>query len=182
MQGLVDDYRIKMTKKLQWLDDELSRIRTGRASVTLLDKVFVKYYGTNTQLNQVANITVPDAKSLVVSPFEKKILPDIEKAIMAANLGLQPNNDGNILRIPVPPLTEDRRKEIVKSIKKIGEEAKVAVRLVRRDTNGLIKKDAKELGEDLSKKMQKDVQKETDNCIASIAQRLAKKEQEVLNV
>ena len=181
MRDLVADCRQKMEKKLKSFDEELLRIRTGRASVSLLDRVQVKYYGENTPLNRVATVTTPDAKTIVVSPFEKKMLADIEKAIMAANLGLQPNNDGNVIRVPVPPLTEDRRRELVKTIKKLGEEVKVAIRLLRREANDKIKKD-KDLAEDLSKKIQKDIQKETDTCIGVIDERLAKKEKEVLNV
>ena len=169
------------TRRLRGFDEELSRIRTGRASVSLLDKVMVRYYGAPTPLNQVATLAVPDARTLVITPFEKKTLADIEKAIMAANLGLQPNNDGNIIRVPVPPLTEDRRKELVKSIKKLGEDAKVAIRLLRRDANDKIKKN-KDLAEDVSKKIQKDVQKETDACIVIVDSRLAEKEKELLSL
>ena len=181
MEDLVAECQQKMHKKLKGFDEELLRTRTGRASVSLLDKIQVKYYGENTPLNQVATVTTPDAKTIVVSPFEKKMLGDIEKAIMAANLGLQPNNDGNVIRVPVPPLTEDRRRELVKTIKKLGEEVKVAIRLLRREANDKIKKN-KDLAEDLSKKIQKDIQKETDSCIGTIDERLAKKEKEVLNV
>ena len=175
LQGdYVSACRASMDKRLHSFDEELLRVRTGRASVSMLDRVMVKYYGSPTPLNQVATLTVPDARTIVITPFEKKTLADIEKAIMAANLGLQPNNDGNIIRVPVPPLTEDRRKELVKSIKKLGEDAKVAIRLLRRDANDKIKKN-KDLAEDASKKIQKDVQKETDTCIAIVDSRLAEK-------
>ena len=181
MEEYASECRANMDKRLRSFDEELLRIRTGRASVSLLDRVMVKYYGSPTPLNQVATLTVPDARTIVITPFEKKTLGDIEKAIMAANLGLQPNNDGNIIRVPVPPLTEDRRKELVKSIKKLGEDAKVAIRLVRRDANDKIKKN-KDLAEDVSKKIQKDVQKETDACIAIVDNRLAEKEKELLSM
>ena len=181
MQEYTSACRASMDKRLRSFDTELLRVRTGRASVNLLDKVMVKYYGSPTPLNQVATLTVPDARTIIITPFEKKTLSDIERAIMAANLGLQPNNDGNIIRVPVPPLTEDRRKELVKSIKKLGEDAKVAIRLLRRDANDKIKKD-KDLAEDLSKKIQKDVQKETDACIAIVDSRLAEKEKELLSL
>ncbi len=181
MQEYAAECRASMDKRLRGFDEELVRIRTGRASVNLLDRVLVKYYGSPTPLNQVATLTVPDARTIVITPFEKKTLGDIEKAIMAANLGLQPNSDGNIIRVPVPPLTDDRRKELVKSIKKLGEDAKVAIRLLRRDANDKIKKD-KDLAEDASKKIQKDVQKETDACIAIVDGRLAEKEKELLSI
>ena len=181
MEEYVSACRASMDKRLRSFDEELLRVRTGRASVSMLDRVMVKYYGSPTPLNQVATLTVPDARTIVITPFEKKTLADIEKAIMAANLGLQPNNDGNIIRVPVPPLTEDRRKELVKSIKKLGEDAKVAIRLLRRDANDKIKKN-KDLAEDESKKIQKDVQKETDTCIAMVDSRLAEKEKELLSV
>lgn len=181
MEEYASACRASMDKRLRSFDTELLRVRTGRASVNLLDKVMVKYYGSPTPLNQVATLTVPDARTIIITPFEKKTLSDIERAIMAANLGLQPNNDGNIIRVPVPPLTEDRRKELVKSIKKLGEDAKVAIRLLRRDANDKIKKD-KDLAEDLSKKIQKDVQKETDACIAIVDSRLVEKEKELLSL
>ena len=181
MEEYASACRASMDKRLRSFDTELSRVRTGRASINLLDKVMIKYYGSPTPLNQVATLTVPDARTIIITPFEKKTLSDIERAIMAANLGLQPNNDGNIIRVPVPPLTEDRRKELVKSIKKLGEDAKVAIRLLRRDANDKIKKD-NDLAEDLSKKIQKDVQKETDACIAIVDSRLAEKEKELLSL
>ncbi len=180
-EGYVSACRASMDKRLHSFAEELWRVRTGRASVSLLDKVMVKYYGAPTPLAQVATLTVPDARTLVVTPFEKKTLGDIEKAIMAANLGLQPSNDGNILRVPVPPLTEDRRKELVKAIKKLGEDTKVAIRLLRRDANDKIRKN-KDLAEDVSKKIQKEVQKETDACIAIVDSRLAEKEKELLSL
>ena len=181
MEEYANACRASMDKRLRGFDEELLRIRTGRASVSLLDRVTVKYYGSPTPLNQVATLAVPDARMIVITPFEQKTLGDIEKAIMAANLGLQPNNDGNIIRVPVPPLTEDRRKDLVKSVKKLGEDAKVAIRLLRRDANDKIKKN-KDLAEDVSKKIQKDVQQETDACIAIIDGRLAKKEKELLSL
>lgn len=181
MEDYAAECRAGMDKRLRSFDAELLRVRTGRASASLLDRVMVKYYGSPAPLNQVATLAVPDARTIVITPFEKKTLADIEKAIMAANLGLQPNNDGNIIRVPVPPLTEDRRKELVKSIRKLGEDVKVAIRMLRRDANDKIKKN-KDLAEDLSKKIQKDVQKETDACIAIVDARLAEKEKELLSV
>ena len=169
MEEYVSACRASMDKRLRSFDEELLRIRTGRASVSLLDKVMVKYYGSPTPLNQVATLTVPDARTIVITPFEKKTLADIEKAIMAANLGLQPNNDGNIIRVPVPPLTEDRRKELVKSIKKLGEDAKVAIRLLRRDANDKIKKTKTSLKTQAKKFKKTCKKKPTRASLSSIA-------------
>ena len=132
-----------MTSKITQLEKELSRVRTGRASVAILDNIRVEYYGTLTPLNQVASVSTPDARTILVTPFEKKILADIERAIQIAAIGIQPNNDGQKIRLPIPPLNEERRKEIAKNIKKVGEDAKVGIRLVRQDYNAKIKKQEK---------------------------------------
>lgn len=173
-----------MEKRLTSFDKELSRVRTGRASITLLDGVRVDYYGTPTPLNQVSTLSIPDARTIVVTPFEKKIIGDIERAIQKADLGINPTNDGNIIRVPIPQLTEDRRKEIAKSIKKLGEEAKISIRHARRDANDIIKKaeKSKDLAEDDSKKMQQEIQKETDRFINLVSERITKKEKEVMTV
>ncbi|MDE3269457.1 MAG: ribosome recycling factor [Pseudomonadota bacterium] len=181
MNDFLTSCKHKMAQSLAALQQELLRTRTGRASVNLLDAVNVRYYGSNVPISQVATVSAPDARSIVISPYEKSVLPDIEKAIMAANIGLQPTSDGNIIRVTVPPLTEDRRKELVKKIKKIGEECKVAVRLIRQDTNNSIKKD-KELAEDDAKRIQRDIQKETDANIVAIDAQIAKKEKEILTI
>lgn len=173
-----------MTKRIDSLDRDLKKVRTGRASVAIFDNVKVDYYGNPTPINQVASLSTPDPRSIVISPFEKKLIGEIERSIQMANLGLQPTNDGNIIRIPVPPLTEERRKEIAKGIKKTGEEAKVSIRKVRQDTNSSLKKleKDKEISEDESKTYQKDVQDITNKFIKIIDEKVAKKESEVLTL
>jgi ribosome recycling factor len=172
-----------MKKKLLGLDKDLSRVRTGRASVSLLDGVKVDYYGTLTPLSQVASLSTPDARQIVISPFEKKSLSDIERAIQIAQIGIQPTNDGHVIRLPIPPLNEERRKEIAKSVKKFGEEAKVGIRKIRQDWNTQVKKmeKDKELGEDESKKLQKEIQDKTDDYIKKIDEKAAAKEKEILS-
>lgn len=174
----------KMENSLKAFDRELLRVRTGRASITLLDGVRVNYYGNPTPINQVSTLSTPDARTIVVSPFEKPMLGEIEKAIHKADLGVNPSNDGNIIRIPIPQLTEDRRKEIAKSIKKLAEDAKISVRHSRRDANDSIKKAEKdkEIAEDESKKMQQSIQKETDKYISLIDEKSASKEKEVMTI
>ena len=172
----------QMDKSISSLDRELTRVRTGRASISLLDGIRVDYYGTPTPLNQVASLSTPDARTLLVSPFEKKILSEIEKAIQIADIGVQPNNDGNVIRLPVPPLNEERRKEIAKSIKKFGEDAKIAIRLIRQDYNNKLKKleKSKDINEDEVKLLLKDIQSCTDKFIKIIDQKVSKKEEEIL--
>ena len=184
MDEFIKDCQKAMDKRLEGLDRELAKVRTGRASVNLLDGVRINYYGNPTPLNQVATLSTPDARTIVISPFEKKLISDIERAIQVADLGIQPVNDGNVVRLGVPPLNEERRKEIAKSIKKLGEEAKVGIRKVRQDYNTKIKKGekAKEIAEDDSKKLQKDIQTETDAFIKKIDERMTKKEQEILTL
>jgi ribosome recycling factor len=181
---IVNECSQHMDKRIKTLENDLKKVRTGRASISLLDGVKVDYYGSPTPINQVGNLSTPDARTILVAPFEKKMIGEIEKAIMKADLGVQPNNDGNVVRIPIPQLTEDRRKDLVKTIKKIGEEAKIAVRNVRRDSNEKIKKieKDKEVTEDESKKLQADIQKATDQFITLIDERMATKEKEVLTV
>jgi len=173
----------KMEKSIESLKQHFKKIRTGRASVDMLDGVKVNYYGTPTPLNQVGNISTPDAKTLVIQPWEKNLISEIEKAILASNLGITPQNDGNIVRLSVPAVTEQRRKELAKECKVLSEEIKVAVRNVRQSSNEQIKKAEKnkELSEDLSKDAQNDVQKITDSYIAKIDELLVVKEKEVLN-
>lgn len=184
MSELVDECKEAMEKRLKSFERDLTKVRTGRASINLLDGIKVDYYGTPTPLNQVGTLTTPDARTIVVAPFEKKLIGDIEKSIMKADVGVQPTNDGNVVRIPIPQLTEDRRKDIVKNLKKISEEAKVGVRHVRRDANETIKKQekAKEIAEDESKRLQADVQKLTDQYIKLVDERFEKKEKEVMTV
>ena len=171
-----------MANKIAQLEKELSRVRTGRASVSILDNIRVEYYGTLTPLNQVASLSTPDARTIVVTPFEKNLLSDIERAIQIAAIGIQPNNDGQKIRLPIPPLNEERRKEIAKNIKKVGEDAKVGIRLVRQDYNAKIKKQEKnkELNEDDSRALQKDIQDCTDKYIKLTDEKTQAKEKEVL--
>jgi ribosome recycling factor len=182
--NVVDSCKQNMDKRVKSFEGDLLKVRTGRASISLLDGIKVDYYGTPTPLNQVATLTTPDARTITVAPYEKKLIQDIEKAIMKADIGIQPTNDGNVVRIPIPPLTEERRKDIVKNLKKLAEEAKVAIRNVRRDANDAVKKQAKDktIGEDDVKRLEGDIQKQTDSFIKAIDERLAKKEQEVLKL
>jgi len=184
MDKIVDDCKQNMDKRLKGLEVDLAKVRTGRASITILDGIKVDYYGSPTPLNQVATLSTPDARTITVAPFEKKLIQDIEKAIQKADIGIQPTNDGNVVRIPIPALTEERRKDIVKNLKKMAEECKVAIRNIRRDANDAIKKQLKDkvIGEDDSKRLEADIQKHTDQFIKFIDERLAKKEQEVLKI
>jgi len=163
---------------------EFQSIRTSRANPNILEKVHVEYYGTPTPLNQLANISVPDARSLVIQPWDKSVLSVIEKAIQKADLGLNPVNDGTVIRLPIPQLTEERRKELVKVIKKEAEEKRVAIRNLRRDTNDKLKaleKDGK-ITEDENKKALDDVQKLTDRFITEVDKLLDMKEKEIMEV
>jgi ribosome recycling factor len=174
--------RIDMT--LEDLKRELSRIRTGRANLSMLEGVRVNYYGTPTPLSGVASLSVPEPRLITVKPWDKTALRDIEKAIAEANLGLNPQNDGEMLRLPIPPLTEERRKEIAKQVKGKGEEHKVAIRNIRRDANESLKalqKD-KQITEDDLKRTTEKVQKETDGGIARVDEVVTKKEKEVMDV
>lgn len=182
MESIIESCKDEMKKRLAGFEKELSRVRTGRASVNLLDGIKVDYYGTPTPLNQVASLSTPDARQIVVAPFEKKLISDIERAIQMADVGIQPTNDGNVVRLPIPPLTEERRKEIAKSVKKLSEEAKVGIRKVRQDYNNKIKKLEKSMAEDDSKKLQKDIQTVTDDFIKKIDDKTAQKEKEVLSI
>lgn len=174
----------RMSKSVESLKGELQRVRTGRAHPSLLEHIQVDYYGTMTPLKQVANIAVEDARTLSVTPWEKPMVQVIEKAIMESDLGLNPMTAGTIMRIPLPPLTEDRRRELVKLVKQAGEGAKVAVRNIRRDANGdfkdLLKE--KEITEDEEHRAQDDVQKLTDQAVATIDNVLADKEKELMEV
>ena len=174
----------KIDKSIAFLKDNLNTIRAGRANPALLDKVVVDYYGSPTPLKSIANIIVPDPKNLVVAPFDPKSLGDIEKAINIANIGINPTNDGKIIRLQIPALTEERRKELTKSVRKFGEDAKVAIRNERRDANDLLKKQEKngDLTEDDLKNEEKLVQKATDEAIAEIDKIIENKEKEIMEV
>jgi ribosome recycling factor len=174
----------KMGKALEAMGRELASIRTGKATSSLLDGIQVDYYGTMTPLSQVANISAPDPRLLVIQPWEKKLIPEIVKAIQKSDLGLNPQSDPNVIRLPIPALTEERRRDLAKVVKKVGEEGKVAVRNIRRDANDAFKKAEKdkEVSEDDSRKGQEQVQKITDEHIEKLDEMLKKKEQEIMEV
>ena len=178
------DYEEKMKKTLESLEAEYSTIRAGRANPHVLDKIKVDYYGTPTGMQGVANITVPDPRTLMITPWEAKMVKDIEKALMASDLGLTPNNDGKSVIIHFPELTEDRRKELAKDIKKKGEAAKVAVRNIRRDANDAVKKQLKagEISEDQQKDEETKIQKATDKFIAEVDKAIEVKTKEIMTV
>jgi len=184
MSEVVNQSKQNMEKRLKAFETDLTKIRTGRASIALVDGVKVDYYGNPSPLNQVATLSTPDARTIVVAPFEKSLIGEIERAIMKADLGLQPTNDGNVVRIPIPALTEDRRKDIVKNLKKMAEDAKISVRQIRKDSNDLVKTQQKNklITEDDVKRLEKDIQKLTDDYIAKIDEKFAKKEKEIMTV
>lgn len=173
-----------MTKSVKSLKSQLVKVRTGRASAAVLDGVNVNYYGSATPLNQVGQISTPEARLLQIQPFDKSIIADIEKAIIDANLGLNPSNDGNFIRIQFPALTEEKRKDLVKQVKKMGEDAKIAIRNSRRDQNDAVKKaeKAKEITEDDVKKFLDEIQKITDKFISEVDGVIESKEKELLTV
>lgn len=179
-----DELKNKMTKTLSVLKEELTAIRAGRANPHILDRVTVSYYGTDTPLKSMANISAPEPRMIQVSPYDVSVLRDIEKAIMIADLGVNPSNDGKVIRIMMPILTEERRKDLVKMVKKLGEEAKVAIRNERRDANDKLKKLNKnnELTEDDLKRAEKEVQEQTDDAIKQIDKMLEVKEAEIMEV
>ncbi|MBS1518316.1 MAG: ribosome recycling factor [Bacteroidetes bacterium] len=174
----------KMEKAVDHVHQELIKIRTGKATTNLLDGVKVDYYGTPTALNQLGNVSTPDYHTITVQAWDKTAIPLIEKAIQAANLGLNPANDGNVIRIPIPALNEERRKEIVKLVKKFGEDGKIAVRNLRRDAIEHLKKAEKDehLSEDERKHGESEVQKLTDKYIKDIDNLLSQKEKEIMEV
>lgn len=181
---VISSTKDRMTKAIQSYTRELASIRAGRASASLLDRISVDYYGAQTPVNQMAGITTPEARLLVIQPYDKTILGDIEKAILKSDLGLNPTNDGTVIRIAIPQLTEERRKELVKAVKKEAEEAKVAVRNIRRDANDDLKKLEKngEITEDALRGFSDDIQKLTDENIQKIDQITKDKEKEILEV
>ena len=165
------------------LEHQLVHIRAGKADTRLVDSVVVEYYGTMTPLSQVSNISTPDAKTIAIQPWEKTLINDIEKAILNANLGFNPDNNGEIIRINIPPLTEERRKQLVKQVKQEGEDAKISIRNARRDANDHLKKLVKQgLSEDIEKNAENEVQKLTDKFSVIVDEKVAKKEKEVLTV
>jgi ribosome recycling factor len=176
----------RMHKAHDVLKKEFAAIRTGRASLGILDSISVDYYGTPTPLNQVANLAVPDPRTITIQPWESKQLGVIEKSILASDVGLTPSNDGKIIRLSIPPLTEERRQQIVKQARKLAEDARVACRNIRHDANNELKKKSKDkdahISEDEVKKLQDEVQKLTDNHIKKIDDLLAHKEKEIMTV
>jgi len=173
-----------MDKSIHALIEDLKKVRTGRANVSMLDNVKVNYYGSLNPLNQVASVTCPDAKSFLIAPWEASVLKDIQAAIIKSNIGMAPQSDGKVIRLKLPDLTEDRRKDMVKSIKKIVEDARISVRMARRDANELIKasQKAKEIGEDDEKTFLADIQNLTDDHIKKIDKISDDKENELLTI
>ncbi len=184
MDSRIEQYESKMIKSFDNLKEEFSTIRAGRANPHLLDKLRVDYYGTPSSLQSVANISVPEPRVIQIQPWESKLIKDIEKAILASDLGLTPNNDGKVIRLVFPELTEERRKELVKDVKKKAENAKVAVRNIRRDANDAIKKMNKnsEISEDEVKILEDSIQKATDKHINDIDKLTEDKSKEILTV
>ena len=179
----IEKYESKMTKTLESLEKELSTVRAGRANPHILDKITVDYYGAPTPLQQVANVTVPEARMIQIQPWEASLIKEIQKAILSSDLGLNPNTDGKIIRLVLPELTEERRKELVKDVKKEGEAAKVAVRNIRRDANDAYKKLAKQdVSEDEIKELEDKIQKLTDKFVKNIDKAVEEKSKEILTV
>ncbi|MBP1045531.1 ribosome recycling factor [Enterococcus sp. BWM-S5] len=174
----------KMEKAEQNLQRELGQIRAGRANASLLDRITVEYYGAPTPVNQLASITIPEARILMITPFDKNSIGDIEKALQSSDIGISPTNDGNVIRLVIPQLTEERRRELTKDVKKEAENAKVAVRNIRRDAMDDLKKQQKngDITEDDLRNLEKDVQKITDDSVKNIDQITADKEKELLDV
>ena len=178
------EFARKMDKTLEHLDEEFAAVRAGRANAKVLDRITVEYYGSETQLAGVATISSPDARTLVISPWDTKLLKDIQKAIQSSDLGINPQNDGRVIRLVFPQLTEERRKELVKQVKKYAEDAKVAMRNVRRDGMDYIKKLKKDsaITEDEQKKAEKDLQDILDKFIKKADEALAAKEKELMSI
>ena len=179
----LDDAKAHMEKAIEFCDNELVKIRAGKAMPTMLDGIFVDYYGTPTALNQIGTVNTPDARTLVVQPWEKTMLISIERAIMEANIGLNPQNDGIVIRLNVPPLTEERRKDLVKKVKEEAEKGRIAVRNIRKDANEKINRSKSEgISDDEIKTGEAEVQKLTDSCIARIDRLMEAKEKDVMTV
>lgn len=184
MDSVLKSHEDRMKKSVKNLEEEFNNLRTGRASASLFDKIRVDYYGSPTPLNQVANISVPEARLVVIQPWDKSLIGEIEKAIQKSELSLNPASDGKVIRISIPPLTEDRRKELVKLAKQIAEQSRVAVRNIRRDANDELKKQEKEseISEDDLKRGEDEVQKLTDSYVKKIDELLDAKEKEIMEV
>ncbi len=183
MNEMLVQYDDKMNKAIEFLISDFATIRAGRANPHVLDKVKVDYYGTPTAIQQVGNISIPEARMIQIAPWEKNLIKDIEKAIMMSDVGITPSNDGQVIRLVFPELTEDRRKELVKDVKKKGEESKVAIRNVRRDGNDAFKKLGKgDVSEDEVKDLEDQLQKLTDKAIKEIDRLVDEKSKEILTV
>ena len=184
MEETIKDANSRMNKSLEALRSELSKIRSGKATTALLDGIKVEYYDSMSPINQVANVTVLDAHTLSITPWDKSVVPAVEKAILEANIGFNPVSDGTNLKIPVPPLNEERRKELVKLVKKFGEDYKIAVRNIRRDANEHLKREEKDkkISEDQLKDAESKIQKLTDEHVHNIDEILKHKEKEIMEV
>ncbi len=182
--SLPEEAKDKMDKALQSLKSDLARVRTGRASPALVENLRVDYYGTPTPINQMAQISIPDPKTIMISSWDQSAIPLIEKSIIAANIGLTPNVDGKIIRLNVPALTEDRRKDIAKSVKKMGEDSKVVIRNHRRDSNEAIKaqEKSKAVSEDEAKRLQEQIQKHTDQAVTDVDKLIEAKIKDVMTL
>ena len=180
----IESYSARMEKTIAAFKDSLSGIRTGRASAAIFDKVRVSAYGAKTPLNQVATVSIPEARMIIIQPFDKSLISEIEKGISLADLGLNPSNDGKVIRISIPPLTADRRKELVKQIKGIAENSRTAIRNIRRDGNDFLKKEAKnsDVSKDVIKETEDKVQKLTDKKIKELEAATEKKIKEIMSV
>ena len=181
MEEILELTKQKMDKSIQSLQTELSTVRTGLANAAILDRVEVMYYGFKTPLNQVASISVPEPRLLMIKPFDKSTIKEIEKAIVDSNLGLNPLNDGTVIRLPIPALTEDRRKELCKQVSRLGEDCKVSIRNIRRDANDSVKKN-KEYSEDTRKGLEEDIQKLTDESTKKVDSLVKEKESALLTI
>jgi len=181
---ILTDAETRMGKSVDSLRTELTKIRTGRAHPSLLDQIMIDYYGTETPIKQVANVTVEDSRTLAVAPWEKQMVPVVEKAIINSGLGLNPATSGNLIRIPMPPLTEERRRELVKVVKGEGENAKIAIRNIRRDANNDFKEllKEKEISEDQCRQSEDSVQKYTNKFVADVDEVIAVKEKELMEI
>ena len=181
---MLDDLKNNMQKSVEATQRSFNTIRTGRANASILDRVTVEYYGTDTPLNQLANITTPEATMIMIQPYDKGSMGAIEKAIQMSDVGLTPNNDGNVIRLNIPPLTEERRKDLVKLASKMAEEGKVAIRHIRRDAIEDVRKQEKksELSEDESRDLQNEIQKATDKFTNKIDELLAAKDKDIMTV
>lgn len=184
MHKVVKDAEVRMQKCIEAFKQAISKMRTGRAHPSLLEHIRVDYYGTATPLSQVSNITIADARTLVITPWEKKMIAVIEKAIMTSDLGLNPATSGEIIRVPLPALTEDRRKDLIKVVKGEAESARVSIRNVRRDANNALKEllKSKEIAEDEERRLTDTIQKLTDKNIADVEQLLAAKETDLMAI